>query len=73
MKLRVCAQVRSHLPRRDALDAAARLGFEARNDGVLAVEHEVPTIGRIEGEGPEKAVAARSPQLLRDPPEPRWW
>lgn len=43
----------------------------ARYDGVLAVEHEDPTMGRIEGL--EKAIQALSPLLLRAPPEPRWW
>lgn len=40
-------------------------------DGVLAVEHEDPTMSRMEGL--EKAVAALSPLLLRERPEPRWW
>jgi sugar phosphate isomerase/epimerase len=40
-------------------------------DGVLAVEHEDPTMGRIEGL--QKAAAALSPLLLRERPEPRWW
>ena len=40
-------------------------------DGTLAVEHEDPTMGRIEGL--TKAVEYLNPLLLRDPPEARWW
>jgi sugar phosphate isomerase/epimerase len=40
-------------------------------DGVVAVEHEDPTMGRVEGL--EKAVATLSPLLFRDPAEPPWW
>jgi sugar phosphate isomerase/epimerase len=40
-------------------------------DGVLAVEHEDPVIGRHEGL--RKACEHLAPLLLRDPPERRWW
>jgi sugar phosphate isomerase/epimerase len=40
-------------------------------DGVLAVEHEDPTMARIEGL--RKAVEHLTPLLLRDPPDPPWW
>jgi sugar phosphate isomerase/epimerase len=40
-------------------------------DGILAVEHEDPTMGRLEGL--EKARAFLAPLLLSAPPEPRWW
>ncbi len=39
--------------------------------GVLAIEHEDPTMSRMEGL--RQAVAHLSPIVLRDPPEPRWW
>lgn len=44
---------------------------QARFDGVLAVEHEDATMGRLEGL--RKAVAHLEPLLFREPPEPRWW
>ena len=40
-------------------------------DGVLAVEHEDPVVGRVEGL--RKAVDHLSPLLLRQPAEERWW
>jgi sugar phosphate isomerase/epimerase len=40
-------------------------------DGVLAVEHEDPVIGRLEGL--RKALDHLGPLILRDPPEKRWW
>jgi sugar phosphate isomerase/epimerase len=40
-------------------------------DGVLAVEHEDPTMGRLEGL--RQAAAHLGPIVLRDAPEPRWW
>jgi sugar phosphate isomerase/epimerase len=40
-------------------------------DGVLAVEHEDPTMGRVEGL--RKAVEHLAPLILRDPPEQPWW
>ena len=40
-------------------------------NGVLAVEHEDPVIGRLEGL--RKAVRHLVPLLLHDPPEPAWW
>jgi sugar phosphate isomerase/epimerase len=43
----------------------------ARYDGVLAVEHEDPVIGRVEGL--RKALDHLAPLVLRDPPEKRWW
>lgn len=39
--------------------------------GVLAVEHEDPTMSRREGL--EQAVRTLSPLLLREPPGGRWW
>lgn len=39
--------------------------------GVLAIEHEDPTMSRMEGL--RQAVAHLRPLLLREPPEPRWW
>lgn len=39
--------------------------------GVLSVEHEDPTMGRVEGLS--KAVQFLDPLLLRDPVEGRWW
>lgn len=44
---------------------------QAGYDGVLAVEHEDPIIGRVEGL--EKAYAHLAPLVLREPPAPRWW
>lgn len=44
---------------------------QAGYDGVLAVEHEDPIIGRMEGL--QKAHAYLSPLVLREPPAPRWW
>lgn len=44
---------------------------QAGYDGVLAVEHEDPIIGRVEGL--QKAHEYLSPLLLREPPAPRWW
>lgn len=40
-------------------------------DGVLSVEHEDPTMGRLEGL--RKALEHLSPLTLRDPPEDPWW
>lgn len=40
-------------------------------DGVLAVEHEDPTMGRIEGL--KQARDHLAPLLLHDPIEPPWW
>lgn len=40
-------------------------------DGVLAIEHEDPTMSRIEGL--EKAIATLAPLLIRTAPEPMWW
>ncbi len=40
-------------------------------NGVLAVEHEDPVIGRLEGL--RKAARHLVPLLLHDPPEPAWW
>ena len=40
-------------------------------DGVLAVEHEDPVIGRLEGL--RKAFDHLAPLVLREAPEPRWW
>jgi sugar phosphate isomerase/epimerase len=40
-------------------------------DGVLAVEHEDPTMGRLEGL--RQAVHHLAPLLLREPREQRWW
>ena len=40
-------------------------------DGVLAVEHEDPVIGRVEGL--RKAYEHLSPLLLREPPAAPWW
>jgi sugar phosphate isomerase/epimerase len=40
-------------------------------DGVLAVEHEDPTMGRLEGL--RKALEHLSPLTLRDPLEDPWW
>jgi sugar phosphate isomerase/epimerase len=40
-------------------------------DGVLAVEHEDPVVGRVEGL--RKAVDHLAPLLLRQPAEERWW
>ena len=40
-------------------------------DGVLAVEHEDPIIGRLEGL--EKALEHLKPLVLRDVPELPWW
>ncbi len=40
-------------------------------DGALAVEHEDPTMGRVEGL--VKAAEFLGPLLLRDAPEGRWW
>jgi sugar phosphate isomerase/epimerase len=55
------------VPWKRLLTELALAGYE----GVLAVEHEDPTMGRIEGL--EKAVAWLRPLLLRDPPEAPWW
>jgi sugar phosphate isomerase/epimerase len=44
---------------------------QAGYDGVLAVEHEDPVIGRVEGL--QKAYEFLSPLVLREPPAPRWW
>jgi sugar phosphate isomerase/epimerase len=44
---------------------------QAGYDGVLAVEHEDPIIGRVEGL--VKSYEFLSPLLLREPPAPRWW
>jgi sugar phosphate isomerase/epimerase len=40
-------------------------------DGVLAVEHEDPVMGRLEGL--QKAADHLTPLLLRQPRENRWW
>lgn len=40
-------------------------------DGVLAVEHEDPVIGRLEGL--RKAYDHLAPLLLREPRDARWW
>ncbi len=40
-------------------------------DGVLAIEHEDPTVGRLEGL--QKALDHLAPLVLRDPPESPWW
>jgi len=40
-------------------------------DGVLAVEHEDPTMSRLEGL--RKAVTHLEPLLLREPADPPWW
>jgi sugar phosphate isomerase/epimerase len=40
-------------------------------DGVVAIEHEDPTMGRLEGL--RQAVRHLGPLLLRDPIEARWW
>jgi sugar phosphate isomerase/epimerase len=40
-------------------------------DGVLAVEHEDPVIGRLEGL--RQAFDHLSPMMLREPPELPWW
>jgi sugar phosphate isomerase/epimerase len=40
-------------------------------DGVLAVEHEDPVVGRLEGL--QKALDHLAPLVLRQPPEERWW
>jgi sugar phosphate isomerase/epimerase len=40
-------------------------------DGVLAVEHEDPVVGRLEGL--QKAIDHLAPLVLRQPPEERWW
>jgi sugar phosphate isomerase/epimerase len=40
-------------------------------DGVLAIEHEDPVIGRLEGL--QKALEYLSPLVLREPTAPRWW
>jgi sugar phosphate isomerase/epimerase len=40
-------------------------------DGVLAVEHEDPVIGRLEGL--RKALDHLEPLILREPAEKRWW
>jgi sugar phosphate isomerase/epimerase len=40
-------------------------------DGVLAVEHEDPVVGRLEGL--QKAMDHLAPLVLRQPPEDRWW
>jgi sugar phosphate isomerase/epimerase len=40
-------------------------------DGVLAVEHEDPIMGRIEGL--QKALDHLMPLVLREPAEKRWW
>jgi sugar phosphate isomerase/epimerase len=40
-------------------------------DGVIAIEHEDPTMGRLEGL--RQAVRHLAPLLLHDPVEPRWW
>jgi sugar phosphate isomerase/epimerase len=39
--------------------------------GVLAVEHEDPTMGRLDGLA--HAVRHLAPLLLREPPAPPWW
>lgn len=39
--------------------------------GVLAIEHEDPTMSRREGL--RQAVAHLAPLMLREPPESRWW
>jgi len=43
----------------------------ASYDGVLAVEHEDPTMSRLEGL--RKAVMHLEPLLLREPADPPWW
>ena len=40
-------------------------------DGVLAIEHEDPVIGRVEGL--QKALEYLTPLVLREPREQRWW
>jgi sugar phosphate isomerase/epimerase len=40
-------------------------------DGVLAIEHEDPIIGRLEGL--QKALDHLTPLMLREPREERWW
>jgi len=39
--------------------------------GAISVEHEDPTMGRVEGL--ERARATLAPLLLRERLEPRWW
>jgi sugar phosphate isomerase/epimerase len=39
--------------------------------GVLSVEHEDPTMGRLEGL--RQAVTHLQPLILRDPPAERFW
>jgi sugar phosphate isomerase/epimerase len=43
----------------------------ARYDGVIAIEHEDPTMGRLEGI--RQAVRHLEPLLLHDPIDERWW
>jgi sugar phosphate isomerase/epimerase len=43
----------------------------ARYDGVVAIEHEDPTMGRLEGI--RQAIRHLEPLLLHDPIEERWW
>jgi sugar phosphate isomerase/epimerase len=40
-------------------------------DGVIAIEHEDPTMSRVEGV--RQAVRHLEPLLLHEPIEPRWW
>jgi sugar phosphate isomerase/epimerase len=40
-------------------------------DGVLALEHEDPTMGRLEGL--RKGIEHLKPLILQDPPERPWW
>ena len=52
---------------RKLLSALHTAGF----DGTVAVEHEDPTMGRIEGL--KQAVRHLDPLLLHEPPEAQWW